>query len=169
METAAKRMAGGSGLEEILGPVEPPRPLEWVPLVAGLGVERKRVRLRSGEERVYEGYRVRIPKEVVEKLGLQGEATILLLAARPRWYHLLDYREEPLRSRFREIRKPWVKAEICLLGGAPEELCRGYRLLPVIASEEELRELGLEPGQPVTLRELRERLAGRGRDPGQTG
>ena len=27
-----------------------------------------------------------------------------------------------------------------------------------MASEDKLRELGLEPGQPVTLRELRERL-----------
>jgi len=157
MGVVAERAAGESELEEILGPVEPPRPLEWVPLVASLGVERKRVRLRSGEERVYESYRVRIPKEVVEKLDLRGGATVLLQVARPRWYHLLDYREEPLRSRFRQIRKPWVKAEICLLGGAPEELCRDYRLLPVIASEEELKRLGLEPGQPVALRELLER------------
>ncbi|ALL00763.1 hypothetical protein Pyrde_0713 [Pyrodictium delaneyi] len=157
MEAVAKRAAGESELEEILGPVEPPKPLEWVPLVAALGVERKRVRLRSGEERVYTGYRVRIPKEVVERLGLRGEATILLQAARPRWYHLLDYREEPLRSRFKAIKKPWVKAEICMLGHAPEELCKEYRTVTVIASEEELRRLGLEPGKPVTLRELLER------------
>ena len=158
MEAVAKRAAGESELEEILGPVEPPRPLEWIPVVASLGVERKRVRLRSGEERVYEGYRVRIPKEVVEKLSLQGEATILLQVARPRWYHLINYKEEPFRSRFKQIKKPWVKAEICLLGGAPEELCRDYRTITVIASEEELRELGLEPGQPITLKELLERV-----------
>ena len=158
MEAVARRAAGESELEEILGPVEPPRPLEWIPVVASLGVERKRVKLRSGETRVYESYRVRIPKEVVERLGLRGEATVLLQVARPRWYHLINYKEEPFRSRFRQIKKPWVKAEICLLGGAPEELCRQYRLLPVIASEEELRELGLEPGQPVTLEELRRKL-----------
>jgi len=165
LEAVAKRAAGESELEEILGPVEPPRPLEWIPVVASLGVERKRVKLRSGETRVYEGYRVRIPKEVVEKLGLRGEATVLLQVARPQWYHLLDYREEPLRTRFKQIRRPWIKAEICLLGHAPEELCRDYKLLPVIASEEELRELGLEPGQPVTLRELREKLLEKARSP----
>ena len=158
MEAVARRAAGESELEEILGPVEPPRPLEWIPVVASLGVERKRVKLRSGETRVYESYRVRIPKEVVERLGLRGEATVLLQVARPRWYHLVNYKEEPFRSRFRQIKKPWVKAEICLLGGAPEELCRQYRLLSVIVSEEELRELGLEPGQPVTLEELRRKL-----------
>ncbi len=145
-------------LEEVLGPAEPLEPLEWVPVVASLGVERKRVRLRSGGERVYEGYRVRVPREAVERLGLQDGGTVLMLLARPRWYHLLDYREEPLRSRFREMRRPWVKAEICLMGGAREEDCRDYRIVPVIAGEDELKALGLEPGRPVTLRELVERL-----------
>ena len=42
MEAVAKRAAGESELEEILGPVEPPKPLEWIPVVAALGVERKR-------------------------------------------------------------------------------------------------------------------------------
>jgi len=158
LEAVAERAAKKSELEEVLGPVEPPRPLEWVPLVARLGVERKRVKLRSGEERVYESYRVRIPKEVVEKLGLREGGTILLKAARPRWYHLINYREEPFRTRFKQIRKPWVKAEICLLGLAPEELCRDYRAITVVASEEELKALGLEPGEPVTLQELRELL-----------
>jgi len=158
LKAVAKRAAGESELEEVLGPVEPPRPLEWIPVVASLGVERQRKHLRSGEERVYESYRVRIPKEVVEKLGLQGEATVLLQVARPRWYHLLDYREEPLRSRFKQIKKPWIKAEICLLGHAPPELCKDYKTITVIASEEELRELGLKPGKPVTLKELRELL-----------
>ncbi len=158
MEAAARRMAERSELEDVLGPVEPPEPLEWVPVVASLGVERRRARLRSGEERVYESYRVRVPKEAVERLGLRDGGTVLMLLARPRWYHLLDYREEPLRSRFREMRRPWVKAEICLLGGAREEDCRDYRIVPVIASEDELKALGLEPGKPVTLRELAERL-----------
>jgi len=157
METVAKRTTEKSELEEVLGPVESPRPLEWIPVIASLGIERKRVRLRSGEERVYESYRVRIPKEVVKKLGLQGEATVLLQVARPRWYHLLDYREEPLRTRFKQIRKPWIKAEICMLGLAPQDLCREYRTITVIASEEELRRLGLEPGKPVTLKELLEK------------
>ena len=158
--TRAPQVPGERGNEDILGLVEEePRPLVWAPLVASLGVERKRVRLRSGEERVYESYRVRIPKEVVERLGLRDGGTVLALLARPRWYHLLDYRVEPLRSRFESIRKPWVKAEICLLGHGPEEACRRYRVVPLIASEEELRQLGLEPGRPVTLQELREKLS----------
>jgi len=157
LEATAERVAEKSELEEVLGPVEPPKPLEWVPVIASLGIERKRVRLRSGETRVYESYRVRLPKEIVEKLGLRGESTVLLQVARPRWYHLLDYREEPFRTRFKQIKKPWIKAEICLLGLAPQDLCKDYKTITVIASEQELRELGLEPGKPITLRELLER------------
>ena len=148
---------GVEELREMLGSIEPPEPLEWVPVVASLGLERKRVRLRSGDERVYISYRVQIPKEVVERLGLHEEATVLLQVARPRWYHLINYREEPFRSRFKRIKSPWIKAEICMLGLAPEEFCRQYRAITVIASEEELKRLGLQPGQLVTLRELLQR------------
>jgi hypothetical protein len=49
---------------------------------------------------------------------------VLPLIARPRWYHLLNYKEEPLRTRFRHIRSEWVKTEICLINGAPEDECR---------------------------------------------
>ncbi|NPA04837.1 MAG: AbrB/MazE/SpoVT family DNA-binding domain-containing protein [Crenarchaeota archaeon] len=152
-------MPGVEPLEEAAEEVfsgEPPRPLKWVPVVASLGVERKRVRLRSGEERVYKSYRVRLPRRVVEELGLR-EGTVLLLVAKPRWYHLIDYRVGVFRERFRAL-KDWVKAEICMLGGAPEDECRDYRIVPLIASEDELRRLGLRPGEPVTLRELAERL-----------
>ena len=145
--------------EGVLEPLEPPSPLQWIPIVVSLGVERKRSRLRSGEEKVYENCRVRIPKEVVERLGLKGESTILLQIARPRWYHLIDYREHPFRSWFERIKKPWIKAEICQLGHAPRDQCSNYRLLLVIASEKELEELGLEADKPITLQELKDRLA----------
>ena len=39
-----------------------------------------------------------------------------------------------------------------------QDLCKDYKTITVIASEDELRRLGLDPGQPITLRELREKL-----------
>jgi len=33
----------------------------------------------------------------------------------------------------------------------PQHLCKDYRTIMVIASEEELKQLGLEPGKPATL------------------
>ena len=145
-------------VEELLRGAEP-RPLEWRSLLARVTATRTRKRLRSGEEKTYATYKVTIPQELVEELGLEPGGLILLQAARPRWYHLLNYHDPDVqRTIWRSpLLPPYARAEICLLGGAPEELCRGYRLLPVIASEEELRELGLEPGQPITLRELLER------------
>ena len=152
----ARTLAEDRLLEELAREAEP-KPLNPVWFLATVGPEKRRKRLSDGTVRTYEGYRLRVPREAVEELGLGDGGTVVAALARPRWYHLIDYREEPLRSRFRQIKKPWVKAEICMLGLAPEELCREYRLVPVIASEEELKRLGLEPGQPVTLRELLER------------
>jgi len=116
---------------------------------------RMRKRLRSGEEKTYTGYRVTIPLELAKKLGLDEDPELVVAVARPKWYHGIVYDEATLKLLHRL--PPYAKAEICLLGHAPEEFCRGYRLVPVIASEEELLELGLEPGKPITLKELLER------------
>ena len=135
-----------------------PRPLEWRGFLARVAAVRTRKRLRSGEEKTYTTYKITIPQNMVEELGLEPGAILGAQVARLRWYHLLNY-EDPDVQRWLWDRLPaYARAEVCMLGLATEKLCRDYRTITVIASEEELRKLGLEPGQPVTLRELREKL-----------
>ena len=141
-------------IEELLRGAEP-RPLEWRGFLARLAATRTRKRLRSGEEKTYTTYKITIPQELAEELGLEEGAYLGVLAARLRWYHYYDYNDPDVQRWFWSRLPAYAKAELCMLGAAPEQLCRDHRAITVIASEEELRRLGLEPGQPVTLGELR--------------
>ena len=144
--------------EELLKGAEP-RPLEWRGFLARVAATRTRKRLRSGEEKTYTTYKITIPQNIVEELGLEPGDILGVMAARPRWYHLFNYHDPDVQQWFwRSKRLPaYAKAEICLLGLAPEQLCRDYRTITVVASEQELKQLGLEPGQTITLKELLER------------
>ena len=132
-----------------------PEPLKWKVFPAEATRTRMRKRLRSGEVRTYEGYRVTIPLEIARELRLDEDPELVVAVAKPKWYHGIIY-EGATEKLFHRL-PPHAKAEICLLGLASENLCRDYRTITVIASEKELRELGLEPGKPVTLRELLEK------------
>jgi len=141
------------------GLLEEPRAGRRVTILLRVRAERQRKKLRSGEPRDYVVWRTTIPREAAEKLGLDpeaGEETLVATLEVPDWPLLLLY-HTPDTQRLWERLPPEAKAKACSLGHAPEELCRGYRLLPVIASEEELHSLGLEPGKPITLKELLER------------
>ena len=132
-----------------------PEPLRWRLFLAEAMRTRMRKRLKSGETRVYEGYRVTIPLELAKELGLDQDPELVVAIAKPRWYHGIIYEDATLKL-FHKL-PPYAKTEICQLGLAPQDLCREYRTITVVASEEELRRLGLEPGKPVTLRELLEK------------
>ena len=138
-----------------------PRPLEWRGFRALATAARTVKNLKTGETREYVSYKITIPRELAGELGLEEGAYLGVLAARLRWYHYYDYNDPDVQQWFWTRLPAYAKAELCMLGAAPEQLCKDYRTITVIASEEELRELGLEPGQPVTLRELRERLQAR--------
>ena len=154
--------------EELLRGAEP-RPLRWRGFRAALVATRTRRRLRTGGTGEYVSYRVTIPRRLVEEMGLEEGMDLGVLVAPLKWYHLADYSDTDVQRWFWSMLPPYARAELCALEAAPEQLCRQYRTVTVIASEEELRELRLEPGQPVTLRELLERaqgLAGRGESQG---
>ncbi len=139
--------------------LEEPRAGRSVTILLRVRAERQRKRLRSGATRDYLVWRATIPREAAEKLGLDPDAGEELLAATlevPDWPLLLLY-HTPDTGRLWDRLPPEAKAKACMLGHAPEHLCRDYRTITVIASEEELKALGLEPGQPVALRELLER------------
>ncbi len=158
MPAAVETLARGEGLLERMRREARPEPLRWHVFLATTARTRMRKRLRSGEVKTYEGYRVTIPLELARQLGLDEDPELLVAVAKPKWYHGIVYDDATMRLLNRL--PPYARAEICSLGHAPEQLCRQYRTVTVIASEEELRELGLEPGQPVTLRELLERAKG---------
>ena len=130
-------------------------PLKWFYFLATAVRARVRKRLGSGEERVYESYRVTVPTELARRLGLDEDPELVVAVAKPSWYHGVVY-EGPTERLFHGL-PDHAKAEVCTLGLAPERLCKSYRTVTIIASEEELRRLGLEPGQAVSLRELLER------------
>ena len=132
-----------------------PEPLRWRVLLTEAVRTRMRKRLRSGEVKTYEGYRVTIPLDLAKELGLDQDPELIVAVAKPKWYHGIIYEDATLRL-FHRL-PAYAQAEICQLGHAPQDLCRDYRTITVIASEQELRELGLEPGQPITLKELLER------------
>ncbi|BES82745.1 hypothetical protein [Pyrodictium abyssi] len=139
--------------------LEEPRAGRSVTLLLKVRAEKQRKRLRNGEPREYVVWRATIPREAAEKLGLDPEAGEELLVATlevPDWPLLLLY-HDPQTRRLWDRLPPEAKAKACSLGHAPEQLCRYYRTITVIAGEEELKRLGLEPGQPITLRELLKR------------
>ena len=147
------RMSLRMGLRRVLGP----RRLRWrgfAAYVAGVG---RRKRLSSGETRVYYSYRATVPRHVAEELGLDPEGDlVLILASRPRWYHLLNYNEEENLATWRSLPE-WARGETCLAGRGPRSECRDYGFVVVVAKRAELERLGLEPGTTVTLAELQQR------------
>ena len=146
------------GLLERLRNEAKPEPLAWRVFLATATRVRMRKRLRSGGEKVYEGYRITIPLDLAKELGLDEDPELVAAIAKPKWYHGIVY-EGATEKLFNQL-PAYARAEICLLGLAPKHLCKNYRTVTVIASEEELKSLGLEPGQPITLRELLERAKG---------
>ncbi len=50
-----------------------------------------RIRNRRGKDKDYFIYRVNLPTEVAEKLGLEEHDYLLLAAQKAEWYHLLDW------------------------------------------------------------------------------
>ncbi|MEB3861183.1 MAG: hypothetical protein GSR84_03060 [Desulfurococcales archaeon] len=111
-------------------------------------------RLKTGEEREYTIYRINLPKNLAETLGLEdGEDLILAYIAQAKWYHLFDWSNpEVLREVLPRLTEK-ERLELCATL-APEKVCEGRRPHILVASPEELRQLGLDPDRPLTLEDL---------------
>ena len=114
---------------------------------------RQRKRLASGKVREYTIYRVNMPKELAEKLGLEGEDIILAFILRPRWFHLFDWSNPEVAGELLPRLTREERLELCATL-APETVCRGKKPHLLLASPQELRELGLDPSKPITLEDL---------------
>ena len=106
--------------------------------------------------RVYERYVINVPRSLGERLNPRGERKVFLLAyiTRP-WVHQLlplepddpIYRnlpEEAKRELYYQYRDPLAKPR--------------SRVTFIAAEEDELRELGLDPTKPVTLKDVVEAI-----------
>ncbi len=111
-------------------------------------------RLKTGEEREYTIHRINLPKNLAETLGLEdGEDLILAYIAQAKWYHLFDWSNpEVLREVLPRLTER-EKLELCATL-APQTVCKGRRPHILVASPEELRQLGLDPSRPITLEDL---------------
>jgi len=135
-----------SALAAALRRVFGPRPLRWAVWLAAARPSKRVKRLSDGNERIYYTWRLVVPSHVAGELGLDPEGDdeyLIVLAAKPRWYHLLDPRELP--EHWGSL-PDYARAEACLAGLAPRELCKGLSYAVVVGPEEELRRHGLEPG-----------------------
>jgi len=114
---------------------------------------RQRKRLASGETREYTIYRVNVPKELAEKLGLEGEDIILAFILRPRWFHLFDWSNPEVARELLPRLTREERLELCATL-APETVCGDKKPHLILASPQELRRLGLDPSKPITLEDL---------------
>ncbi len=124
-------------------------------LVLEVSVKPKKVRSKGKE---YLQYYVNLPKKIAEKLySLAGEDVdvelpVVMFVAPAEWYHGILWEEMPERA-WKTIPSR-VREELEALG-----LGRSRRKPVLIAAtEEELRELGLDPIKPITLRELKRKI-----------
>ena len=127
----------------------------WVRLVAK--PYRMAKRLKSGEERVYTGYRVILPRRLAEELGLEGEAPLVARLELAEWWHILDWTAPENRHLWRRLPEE-ARLDLCAKKLAPPDLCGGREALTVLAEPGELRELGLNPQRPITLEELKKAI-----------
>lgn len=125
---------------------------------AVLPLVRTRTRSRG---RVYERYVINVPRSLGERLNPRGERKVFLLAylTRPWVHQLLPL--EPDDPIYRSL-PPEARVELYYQYRDPTRRPRG-RTVFIAAEEHEIRELGLDPEKPLTLRDvvaaLRERLA----------
>ncbi|MCE4625340.1 MAG: hypothetical protein F7C35_05695 [Desulfurococcales archaeon] len=134
-----------------------------VTLVLPVRPSRVRKRLKSGVKE-YVTYRITIPQEAAQALGLEGEAALIVTLERPRWYHLFNWGDPEIAGELWERLTETQRRKVCLKGLAPRELCGGRQPITILADPDRLRELGLDPEKPLTLEDVVERVRERVRE-----
>ncbi len=86
--------------------------------------EKSKKRLRDGNSREYITYRATIPKELVEKLELKDGDLMLIIAMKPKWYHLMNWYDQEVREKLAPLLPREVKRELVELGLAPKEILK---------------------------------------------
>ena len=145
-DTVGKTSRMAAMLRRLLGP----RPLRWAAWLSAAKPTWRRKRLSDGTVKEYPAWRLTIPIHAAEQLGLDpgtGDEMLLVLAARLRWWHLLDHDEEAWNQLPEETR-----AEICLARLRKD--CPETSYAVILGTPEELKQLGLEPGETIHAKKL---------------
>ncbi len=127
-------------------------------LVFEISVKPKKVRIRNRE---YIQHYINLPKQLVVKLYEMAEEDpgtelpVVILIAPAEWFHGILWEEMPKRA-WKTIPEK-ARKELEALGLSREQCKPVY----IIAMEEEIKELGLDPNKPITLKELKEKILGK--------
>jgi len=124
-------------------------------------VVRQVKRLRSGEAREYHVWRITLPRDTVEELGLEpgyGEELLLAALRLPDWYHLYDYNDPVVRTKIWPRLPRRAKLELCAWKIAPRELCGDMEPVTLLLPREMLERLGLHPGDTLTFEDIKKAL-----------
>ncbi|MEB3806324.1 MAG: hypothetical protein GSR73_02260 [Desulfurococcales archaeon] len=110
-----------------------------------------KTRTRS-RNRVYERYVINVPRWLGEKLNPRGERKVFVLAyiTKPWIHQLLPLDpDDPIYTRLPEE----AKTELYYQGRDPTAKPKS-RVVYIAAEEEEVKQLGLDPEKPITLRDI---------------
>ncbi len=125
-------------------------------LLLTLSARPRRVRSKG---HTYYQYTLNIPRsilpELLEKAGA-GEGQLLpltlILAASP-WHHLIDWSQMPPNA-WKDLPER-VRRELEALGLSPES---GEEKVLISAARTQIEQLGLDPGEPITLDDIIEKV-----------
>ncbi len=125
-------------------------------IVSPLLVKPRRVKAKGKE---YVQHIIYIPRSIAKtlyshaRIPLREELPVITMIAPTAWYHVLNWKEEPVHA-FNQLPQD-IKLELEALGLAPKH---EYIPLTILAKPQEIKELGLDPGKPVTLREFKKKI-----------
>ncbi len=124
-------------------------------LVLEISVKPKKVRAKGKE---YIQHYINLPKWLAMKLyemaeeDPETELPVVMLVAPAEWYHGILWEEMPERA-WKTIPEK-ARQELEALGLSREPQKPVY----IVATENEIKELGLDPSKPITLEELKKKI-----------
>ncbi len=125
-------------------------------IVAPLLIRPRRVRAKNRE---YVQHIVYVPRLIARTLydraekEIDEELPVITMIAPATWFHVLNWKKEPIHA-FNQLPLD-IRLELEALGLAPTQ---EYKPLTVLATSQEIEELGIDHNKPVTLEELKRKI-----------
>ncbi len=125
-------------------------------VVAPLLIKPRRVKAKGRE---YIQHMVYIPRPIAKTLYSQAERSpeeelpILALITPATWFHVLNWKQEPIHA-YNQLPRE-IKLELEALGLSPQ---KEIIAATILATPMKIKELGLDPSKPITLDELEKKI-----------
>jgi len=125
-------------------------------VVAPLLIKPRRVKAKGRE---YIQHIIYIPRPIAKTLytlaerSPEEELPILALITPATWFHVLNWKQEPIHA-YNQLPRE-IKLELQALGLAPKH---EHMPLTILAKPQEIKELGLDPSKPITLEEIMKKI-----------